>query len=110
MRSGIFVVATLSGLAASCGATELAAQTLDDRFPLLARLSIPEGALPPGCSIPEAPRFPIKGVKNRRITTDPHAFILIDETLTETFGNHIEAAYYAVYEEGNELGVMGWAF
>jgi hypothetical protein len=110
MKPAIFVVAALSGLAAFCGATEPAAQSLDERFPLLAQLSIPESALPLGCSIPEDPRSPIKGVKNRRVTTDPRAFFFIDREMTKRFGKHIEAAYFAVYEEGGELGVMGWAF
>ena len=110
MKPAIFVVATLSGLAAFCGAAEPAAQSLDERFPLLAQLSIPEGALPAGCSIPEDPKFPIKGVKNRRITTDPRAFLFIDEETTKRLGKHIEAAYFAVYKEGGELGVMAWAF
>lgn len=109
-RRSKVLVAILSGLIASCFAAEVPAQTLDDRFPLLAQLSVPQGALPPGCSIPQDPQFPIEGVKNRRVTTDPRAFILLSEELTEPFKKHIEAAYYAVYEEGNELGVFGWAF
>lgn len=110
MKPGIFVVATLSGLAAFCGAAEPDAQSLDERFPLLAQLSIHESALPPGCSIPEDPEFPIKGVKNRRITTDPRAFIFIDEETTKRVEKHIEATYFAVYKEGGEIGVMAWAF
>jgi hypothetical protein len=60
--------------------------------------------------IPKDPKSPIEGVKNRQVTTDPRAFILLDEELTEPFKPKIQAAYYAVYEEGNELGIVGWAF
>jgi serine/threonine protein kinase len=86
------------------------AEPVDIRFPLLAQLSIPERDLPPGCWIPPSPRFPVEGVTNRRVTTDPRAFILVTEELTEPFQTHIAAAYYAVYEEKGELGVLAWAF
>jgi predicted esterase len=82
----------------------------DQQWPLLSRLSVPESALPPKCSIPEHPRSPIKGVANRRVTIDPRAFVLIGDELTQRFRKRIKAAYYAVYEEGNEIGIMGWAF
>jgi hypothetical protein len=101
MKLGLVVAAALWGLAA---------QPADDRFPLLTRLSIPVAALPPGCSIPPAVRLPIPGAENRRVTTDPRAFVLVDKLLTERYGKHVAAAYYAVYKEANELGVMGWAF
>jgi hypothetical protein len=81
-----------------------------DRFPLLAALSLPESALPPGCVIPLRPRFPLEGAENRRVTTDPRAFVLVDEELTRPFRAHLRAAYYSVYREKGELGVFGWAF
>ena len=85
-------------------------QSVDAQFPLLARLSIPASELPANCTIPEKPRFPIKGIVNRRVTTDSKAIVLDGDELTERFGKHIRAAYYSVYKEGGEIGVFGWAF
>jgi hypothetical protein len=110
MRVGLFFVVALFGLVETRRAAEPDAKSLEERFPLLAQLSIPKEQLPKGCTIPENPIFPIEGVKNRQVTTDPRAFILLDEELTEPFKPQIQAAYYAVYEEGNELGIVSWAF
>jgi hypothetical protein len=88
---------------------EAAEEVAGDRFPLLARLTPPEAALPRGCCIPEG-RPPVKGLQNRSITTNTQAFLFVDRQLTELVGTNIQAMYYAVYREKGELGIFGWAF
>ena len=83
---------------------------VEQKYPLLARLSIPEEELPAGCKIPVNAKIPIKGVVNRKITTDPSTLILVKEELSERFQKQLRAAYYSVYKEEGEIGVMGWAF
>ena len=92
------------------GAAQCDAPNVEDRYPLLAQLSLPKDALPMGCSIPDHPNPPIKGLQNRRITTDSRAFIVIDDEVTKEFGKSVDAVYYAVYVEKNEIGILAWAF
>ena len=104
------LLSMVSAFVVFAAAAGVRAQTLDEQFPLLSRLSIPESGLPPNCSIPDKVRFPIEGAVNRRITTDSRAFVLVGDELTERFRKHIKAAYYSVYKEGSEIGIFGWAF
>jgi len=80
-----------------------------ERFPLLARLTPPETALPRDCSVAKGTP-PVEGLQNRSITTNPRAFLFVDHQLTEQVGTNIQAMYYAVYKEQGELGIFGWAF
>ena len=88
---------------------EAAEEVAGDRFPLLARLTPPEAALPRGCCIPKG-RPPVKGLQNSSITTNAQAFLFVDRQSTELLATNIQAIYYAVYREKGELGIFGWAF
>ena len=107
--SCVFMVAVAANIC-SVAAPYVSSEQSQGRYAQLAELSIPEDALPPGCSIPENLNPPIKGVNNRQVTTDPRAFVLTDDEVTREFQRNVKAMYYAVYREGNELGILAWAF
>lgn len=94
-------------------ALELSADDSLSKYSLLAQLSPSKQALPVGCEIAEIAEndTPVKGLKNRSITTDPKAFVIGDERLKNLLDPaQIEAMYLGLYKEKNELGVFAWAF
>ena len=82
---------------------------VEERFPLLGRLTPPKATLPRGCAVANGSP-PVEGLQNLSITTNSRAIIFVDEPLTELLKTNIEAMYYAVYREKGELGIFGWTF
>lgn len=122
----VFVITSI--LAAIAAVERSPAEKPAAEYPLLARLTLPKDSLPADCEIPDilempadeipgipADATPLKGLKNRSITTNPKAFLIGDERLKELIdAKQVEAMYLALYEEGNgpgnDVGVFGWAF
>jgi hypothetical protein len=90
------------------------AQDLKKRHPLLAQFDIPTESLPKGCSKPDLQPedFPIEGIRQGAITTDSRAIAaLAEDTRGPKVGaENIEAIYFACYREGNDIGIVGFAF
>ncbi len=88
-------------------------ERLARKYPLLAGLTLPEKQLPMDCRPEEVPEDieSLKGLKNRAITVNPKFFLLGDGGLDKLMdAKAIEATYFGVYREKNELGITGWAF
>lgn len=112
-RLAVAVLLIIPGIALLTGAQ----QTKKDRdlaktYPLLSRLDISENALPKGCTKPNLrpEDFPLKGIRQCTITTDPRAIAAMEKRHFKVGAKNIEAIYFAVYKEANELGVIGCAF
>jgi hypothetical protein len=92
------------------------ARSADDaapKYPLLAQLSPREDDLPAGCKIAKIRDgdTPVKGMKNRAITTDAKAFLIVDERHKDLLdAKLIEAMYVGIYREKRDIGVIAWAF
>lgn len=98
------VLITVSGVFAD--------DALDAEYPLLAALKLPAESLPAGCVLQEIPANvkKLQGFKNGQITTDPRFFSIGEEHVTKLFdAKQIEAVYFGIYKERNELGIVGWA-
>ena len=109
-----FVVCFLVALSGTYeGRCDETADRLAKKYPVLARLTPSKEELPPKCQILEIPNdIPeLKGLKNLAITVEPKHFLIADKQLQDIIdAKMVQAAYFAIYREGNELGVMGWAF
>ncbi|MGD9646883.1 MAG: hypothetical protein AB7U73_14300 [Pirellulales bacterium] len=82
-------------------------------FPFLAGLAIPPDRLPAGCTIAELPKnfLGVEGFENQWVSTDPRLFAMGDERLPKLLDpTKIEAVYFGIYRERNDVGVIGWAF
>jgi len=81
---------------------------------LLARPDIPPESLPKGCSKPDLQPedFPIEGIRQGAIAVDSRAITALaqDRRGPKVGAENIHAVYFASYREGNELGVVGYAF
>lgn len=110
MKSLALLAAVLAALIARSDV--FADDALDAKYPRLAALKLPAELLPAGCSLETLPDNvkELQGLKNGQITTDPRFFLIGDERLTKLLdGKQIEAVYFGLYKEKNELGVIGWA-
>lgn len=104
----LVVVATVSLSRADEKDDELAIE-----YPVLARLTPPKDKLPPNCKIQEIPADvrELEHLENLAITVDSKLFLIGDARLEKLIDKKtINAAYFGLYREKNDCGVIGWAF